>query len=171
MNNDCQAFLLNVGFIIRESTGYSRIFAFDVPRFKFDDDLELKNITGTMTIIRSSEGLLSQGAFEASINAVCARCLNPCSQPLSIEFTELYTFLSRAQEDTELIVPAEGKIDFAPLLREYMLLTMPINPICQESCLGLCPVCGISLNKGQCNHETTSGDPRLAVLKQYLDKK
>ena len=124
-----------------------------------------------MTITRSSEGLLSQGAFDAITESVCVRCLESFSQPLTVEFTELYAFPSRAQEDTELIVPAEGKIDFAPLLREYILLTIPIKPICQDSCQGLCPVCGISLNKGQCNHETTSGDPRLAILKQFLDKK
>jgi len=171
MDYSTQSFLLNVGFIIRESTGYSRIFEFDVPRFKFDPDLELKNISGTMTIIRSSEGLLSQGAFDASTEAVCVRCLESFSQPITIEFTELYAFPSRIQEDTELIVPAEGKINFAPLLREYILLTMPINPICQDSCPGLCPVSGINLNNGQCNHETIFVDPRLAILKQFLDKK
>ena len=170
MTPQTQAFLINVGFIIRESAGYSRIFEFDVPHLKFDD-FELENMVGAITISRSSEGLLTQAAFNASVSAACVRCLDPFSQPLSIEFTELYTFPSRAQEDTELIVPAEGKINFAPLLREYMLLAMPINPVCRESCQGICHECGINLNKGKCNHETVYSDPRLAVLKQFLDKK
>ena len=97
MNHAAQSFLLNVGFIIRESTGYSRVFEFDVPRFKFDTEFELKNISGTITIIRSSEGLLSQGAFDAEIESFCVRCLEGFSQALSVEFTELYTFPSRAK--------------------------------------------------------------------------
>ncbi len=171
MTASTQTFNLNVGFIIRESAGYSRIFEFDVPHYKFDDEFELKNTAGAITISRSSEGLLTQAAFDASVSAVCVRCLDSFLQPLSVEFTELYSFPARAKEDTELIVPAEGKIDFAPLLREYMFLAMPINPVCHRNCQGICPECGINLNQGKCNHETTSGDPRLAVLKQFLDKK
>jgi uncharacterized protein len=170
MTSTTQAFLLNVGFVVRESSGYGRVFEFDVPHFKFDDDFELENTVGVITISRSSEGLLTQAAFDALVNAVCVRCLDSFLQPLTVEFTELYAFPSRAQDDTELIVPAEGKIDFAPLLREYMLLAKPINPVCSESCQGICPECGIHLNKGQCNHEKASGDPRLAVLKKFLDK-
>jgi len=170
MTSSAHTFLLNIGFILRESAGYSRVFEFDVPNFKFDDDFEIGRTIGTVAVTRSSEGLLTQATFAASANADCVRCLDSFSQPLSIEFTELYTFPSRAKDDTELLVPAEGKIDFAPLLREYMLLAMPINPICQESCKGFCPECGNDLNEQNCNHESTSGDPRLAALKQYLNK-
>jgi len=184
MTSTTQAFLLNVGFVIREGSGYSRVFEFDVRHFKFDDEFELENTVGVITISRSSEGLLTQAAFDASVDAVCVRCLDSFLQPLTVEFTELYAFPSRAQDDTELIVPAEGKIDFAPLLREYtegkidfapllreyMLLAKPINPVCSESCQGICPECGVRLNKGQCNHEKASGDPRLAVLKKFLNK-
>ena len=171
MTPSAHTFLLNVGFVIRESSGYSRTFEFDVPHYKFDDDFSIEKAIGSITISRSSEGLLTQAAFDASASAVCVRCLDVFSQSLSVEFTELYEFPSRAKEDTELVIPTEGKIDFAPLLREYMLLAMPISPVCQESCQGICPECGINQNKGKCNHETTSGDPRLAVLKQFLDKK
>jgi len=68
------------------------------------------------------------------------------------------------------LVPESGKIDLAPLIREEMLLAMPISPICRSDCQGLCPVCGENLNRVHCNHEPEVIDPRMEVLQQLRDK-
>jgi uncharacterized protein len=60
-------------------------------------------------------------------------------------------------------------IDLRPLVREYMLLSVPISPLCRPACLGLCPVCGENLNEISCTHEDDAVDPRLAKLKNLLD--
>jgi uncharacterized protein len=56
------------------------------------------------------------------------------------------------------------------LFREYILLEIPISPLCRPDCKGLCPICGNNLNEDTCHHEEEAGDPRLASLKALLNK-
>jgi len=53
-------------------------------------------------------------------------------------------------------------------VREYMLLEVPLNPLCKPDCKGLCPICGGNLNEEVCNHDAEVLDPRLAALKMLL---
>lgn len=161
---------LNVGFIIHESVGYSRDFPFDVPNIRLLPDLDLIDFKGHVRISRTAQGLLVQTNMSACTSAQCARCLDDFYQPLVIDFTELYAFTVNSTTDSGLLVPENGKIDLAPLIREEMLLAIPINPICQPDCKGLCPVCGENLNETHCDHGQDEVDSRLSTLKTLLDK-
>ncbi len=68
------------------------------------------------------------------------------------------------------MVPETGLLDLEPLVREEMLLAIPINPICRLDCKGLCPICGGNLNETLCTHEDEEIDSRLSVLKTLLDE-
>ncbi len=163
------ALLLEIGFIAHEGVGYRRVFDFDYPELRLDDELVLQNLTGEIRISRTTNGLLTQSHFEATTEVSCGRCLTAMAQPLACKFSELFTLPNLADADTELIVPYDGKIDFAPLLRDYMLLEMPISSLCRADCKGLCPECGANRNEGDCGHEDRPIDPRLSVLKSLLD--
>lgn len=162
-------FFLEVGFIIHEEVGYQRVFDFEFAHHRLGEDFPVEGLRGAIAITRTAEGLLAQGTFDASTPASCARCLDAFLQPLHCEFSELFTFPSHADEGTELLVPADGKIDFAPLVREYLLLEVPINPICRPDCKGLCPQCGINRNRESCDCVHEAIDPRLEKLKTLLD--
>jgi uncharacterized protein len=82
----------------------------------------------------------------------------------------LYAFTPNSLTESGLIVPETGLLDLEPLIREEMLLAIPINPICRPDCKGLCPVCGENLNESQCSHEDEEVDPRLSVLRTLLNK-
>jgi uncharacterized protein len=82
----------------------------------------------------------------------------------------MYAFTRNSITDSGLLLPDNHQIDLAPLVREYMLLDIPINPVCKPDCKGLCPICGNNLNETTCVHEDTLVDPRLSVLKDLLDK-
>lgn len=168
MNTSQQYFQLNVGFVAQQGAGYSREFPFELDHIQLETDLTLYDLTGKITISRTSEGLLTQVILHASTDAVCGRCLEDFSQLLDTEFAELYTFASHAKPDTEFIFPENGIIDLTPLVREYMLLEIPINPICNPECKGLCPECGSNLNLGTCGHSTQSIDPRFEILQGLL---
>lgn len=73
-------------------------------------------------------------------------------QPLKAGFNELYAFHGRAVTDLELVLPEDANVDLDPLVREYLLLEVPIAPVCKPDCKGLCPVCGEDLNAGLCEH-------------------
>jgi uncharacterized protein len=60
----------------------------------------------------------------------------------------------------------DGKrIDLDPILREQVLLALPMSLLCAESCRGLCPVCGENLNLKDCRCERKVADPRWMALK------
>ena len=66
-----------------------------------------------------------------------------------------------AEQDT-----FDGKvIDLDPIVREQLLLALPMSAVCTEDCKGLCTVCGQNLNEKQCGCDTRQVDPRLAALK------
>jgi len=162
-------FRLNVGSIVNQSVGYSRDFLFEIDRSHLQPDLDIYHLVGEVRASRTSEGILIQVRFSAFTNVVCVRCLEKFRELLTPHFTELYAFPSHADEDTELVLPETGRIDLEPLVREYMYLEIPINPICQPNCKGLCPVCGENCNKNECDHKVETIDPRMAALKSLLD--
>jgi len=161
--------LLDVGFIAHEEVGYVRTFDFELPEIVLEGDFVLSNLSGEITFSRTSDGLLAQAEFSAITEATCGRCLDAVYQPLESRFSELFTLPSQADKDTDLVLPANGKIDFAPILRDYMLLEVPINSLCRPECLGLCPECGVNRNHQSCDCIIGSGDPRLSALKSMLN--
>ncbi len=162
---------LNVGFIIHQNIGYSRDFIFDIEQIHLQPDLDLKNLTGTARVTRTPQGLPVQVKMHATVHAQCVRCLEEFDLPLDIEFTELYAFSQRSVTDSDLILPEDAHIDLEPLVREYMLVAIPMSPLCKPDCKGLCPICGENQNNTTCNHDVEDIDPRLAVLKSLLKKK
>jgi uncharacterized protein len=161
---------LNVGFIIHQAAGYSRDFSFEIPHLSLPPDLELEEFRGQVRISRTSQGLLVRAYLRGSILIGCARCLERFALPLQTDFSELYAFSLDRVAESGLIVPENGQIDLGDLVREYLLLEVPINPLCQKNCRGLCPECGVNLNQCSCGHRTEKGDPRLAVLASLLTK-
>ncbi|OGO71332.1 MAG: hypothetical protein A2Z49_10145 [Chloroflexi bacterium RBG_19FT_COMBO_56_12] len=160
---------LNVGFIVAQSTGYSRDFTVEIPQVRLPPDLELTNLAGDVRVSRTPQGLLVQAKIQGDTTLDCVRCLEPFSTILHANFTELYAFSRRNITESGLLVPDDGQIDLAPLLREIMFLELPISPLCCPECKGLCPVCGENLNFTTCNHEDEPADPRLDVLKKLLE--
>ncbi len=167
--NQRDQFRLNVGFLINQVVGFSRIFDFDVPNFRLEADINLRQLSGAVELTRTAQGILVQATMEATLMAECVRCLADFQQHLAVEFTELYAFSRQSVTDSELIVPENAQIDLAPLVREYVLLELPISPLCRVDCLGLCPVCGENRNDVLCSHEEEDTDPRLNILKSLLD--
>jgi len=144
---------LNVGFIVSQAIGYSRDFNFDFPQIHLQPDLDLTNLAGVVRIGRTPQGLLVQCKFSAFLNSECVRCLNEAQISLQTDFSELYAFSQRSVSESGLILPDDGNIDLEPMLREYLVIEIPISPLCKPECKGLCLVCGEDLNVTQCEHQ------------------
>lgn len=167
MTNPRKPFRINVGFIIHEEAGFAQEIPFDLEKVKIED-LELRNLTGSVTIGRTPQGLVVQGKFSAETTLECVRCLKEFSYPLEWEITELYAFTKKSVSESELLVPDDAQIDFAPLIREYALLELPIKPLHDPNCKGLCIECGQDLNIKDCGHSQESDDSPFAALKKLL---
>jgi uncharacterized protein len=143
---------INVGFLLNQPIGYSREIHFDCPQIKLDEDFSVQNLTGVARVNRTPQGVLLMAEFEAQTDVECARCLTTMAYSLHTQFDELYAFDNRSTTEAGLLLPEDGTIDLAPLAREYLLLEIPISPVCKPECKGLCPVCGEDLNQSVCEH-------------------
>jgi uncharacterized protein len=70
-----------------------------------------------------------------------------------------------SEDDLDLAFYDEPILPFEEIVREQVLIALPMKPLCREDCRGLCPQCGKELNAGACACEHETGDPRLAALK------
>lgn len=168
MTNPRKSLRLNVGFIIHEEIGYSHRFPLEYDRAVLGDDLTLEHFSGLIVIDRAQQGLVVQGEFSGDTTLECVRCLKEFRQTLRGEWTELYAFTQKAVSESGLLMPEDGHIDFAPVLREYALLEVPIKALCKPDCKGLCIECGQDLNVKDCGHSQDAGDSPFSVLKDLL---
>jgi uncharacterized protein len=155
---------INIGFLINQPVGTNREFTYELPELIIDDDedLEFADVKGSTLISRAQQGLLIQGDFTAVISSTCVRCLTDINLSIQTSFSELYAFKEDYATESDLLVPDNGYIDLQPLLIEYLLVEIPIKPICNENCLGLCPVCGCNLNTTNCEHDGYESQDELA---------
>lgn len=161
---------LNVGFLLHEGVGYSRKFEFDLPSVQIAEDLDVFGFQGHLRLTRTGQGLYGQGRLRADTELECVRCLTGFVQPLETEIDDLFVYPPAQATDPLLAVPETGILDLNPLLREYFLLDVPLQPVCRGDCRGLCPECGNNLNESSCDHPSIAGDPRLAGLRSLLSE-
>jgi uncharacterized protein len=114
-----------------------------------------------------------EGQLETKIEMVCARCLEPVIEDVNRTFDLFYAPLPKGakpkedqlkDDDTEIAFFEGDGLFLADVLREQVLLALPLKVICQSDCRGLCPNCGANLNHEECRCETHATDPRLAPL-------
>jgi uncharacterized protein len=126
-----------------------------------------------------------RGRLDAAVEIECARCLERYSVELGQELDLFY--LPRApeqpeeqEEDVELsdrdVVVGyyeNDRLDLGEVVREQILLGLPLKPLCRADCQGLCPRCGKNRNVSPCgcSPEEEPGDPRLEPLRKLIDKK
>jgi DUF177 domain-containing protein len=113
------------------------------------------------------------GELETKIELVCARCLEPVIEDVNPAFDLIYRPVPKVlkpkedrlkDDDTEIgFFEGEG-LFLADVLKEQVLLALPLKVICRGDCRGLCPNCGANLNHEECRCETHATDPRLAPL-------
>lgn len=168
MTNPRRPLELNIGFLINAAVGTSHDFSFDYEKINLGDDLSVADFAGTATFSRTQQGLLLQGKFTAKMELQCVRCLEEFIQAVSWSLTDLYAFDKRSLSESNLLVPEEGKIDLSPLLREYTLLEVPIQPLCKDDCKGLCLECGENLNRKDCGHHPETQKSPFSELKDFL---
>lgn len=152
MNQPRNALRFNVGFLLNQPIGYSRDIHFEYPELYLKPDLELSDFSGIARVSRTPQGIFLQAEFQGKTSAECVRCLTDFEQPLHTKFEELYAFDQRSTTESGLILPEDGNIDLEPLVREYLLLEVPISLFCREDCKGLCPICGQNLNEEPGEH-------------------
>jgi len=126
----------------------------------------------------------------AAFHAQCARCGKPVVLPYEGEISGMLIKdespakpaakgsgrqsagdgAVSADEVERIVLENDDKLDVDALVHEHLMLNMPMRFLCREDCAGLCQMCGADLNLGGCGCKKETTDPRLAVLKELLDR-
>lgn len=133
------------------------------------------HVQGSAELLKNTEGEIRlQGHVAVEIEAVCDLCLEPAKVPIDSDFDLFYRPLEKVETHGEMHLE-EGEIDISfyegesvalrEVLREFVLLSLPMRTVCGEECLGLCPVCGENRNQRACECNVLPLDERWAGLK------
>ena len=167
-NSDRRVLQLNVGFLLKEGVGTTRVVSFDEP-YVTAEEVELRHLKGDLELTRTAHGILVQGELQAETPGECVRCLSEAVVEVLIELSDHFVYPPASTTESEYSVSEGDAIDLAPLLREQAILATPMHVLCRPNCRGLCSQCGQNLNEGQCDCEHSAIDPRLAALKNLLE--
>lgn len=115
-----------------------------------------------------SEGVLVTGTVAGELAAQCGRCLVEFTEPLNVEFMELFAYPDSTTTQTtesDEIPRLEGEhLDLEPVVRDAVVLSLPLTPLCRPDCAGLCVDCGERLEDLPAGHSHDRSDPRWAAL-------
>jgi len=113
------------------------------------------------------EGVLATGEVSGEAESECSRCLDSVNLDIEVDFQELFAYSLTSDED--LIVDNEH-IDLEQVLIDSIVLNLPFQPVCSETCLGLCAECGIRLEQDLEHGHEKPVDPRFSALKDLATK-
>lgn len=157
-------------------------FDVDIPPGEIDFDAKLtQNSTlhaeGSAQLISQSLGEIRvNGDLKVSMQATCDRCLEPASFPVASDFDLVYMPSAGAAKGGEDEVDKaavevgyyEGSgLELNDILREVVLLALPMQLVCSEECKGICPICGQNRNQQECGCHLEAVDDRWSKLKAF----
>ncbi|WP_340376016.1 DUF177 domain-containing protein [Streptomyces sp. SS7] len=122
------------------------------------------------------EGVLVTGTARARAAGECVRCLEPLELALEADFQEMFSYpdaddrgrvkaepVDDAEDDEDTLLLEDGMFDLEPVLRDAVVLALPMQPVCQDDCPGLCSECGARLADDP-DHHHDAVDIRWAAL-------
>lgn len=137
-------------------------------------------LKGALRVLADEKQLTMYGGAEAEVTLSCARCLRSYKRVLDLEISMLWNLGPGPQSDTPLYpqededgVPyfEDEELDPGLTILQEILLSIPMKPLCDEECPGLCPVCGAMAGSEQCACPAEDNtDPRWDKLKDLRDK-
>jgi uncharacterized protein len=129
------------------------------------------------------ESIHVRGQLAARLKMQCGRCLEPFELEMGQELELFYLPHVKGAEqededevelsDRDMVVAyyRDRRLDLAEVVREQLLLAVPLRRLCREDCRGLCPSCGVNRNTAACGCKIEEPeDPRLAPLRKLFDK-
>jgi uncharacterized protein len=150
-------------------------------------DLELENtiesdtffspIRAQLRIEKVGTEVIVKGNLTADVKLRCSRCLKDFWSVLSVAVDVVYHPIEEFKMEDKHEVKVEEldmdfysgeKLDLLNLVTEQIMLNLPMKPLCNKLCKGICLKCGTDLNGGNCNCSAKEIDSRLGVLKKLL---
>ncbi|UCF77743.1 MAG: DUF177 domain-containing protein [Candidatus Eiseniibacteriota bacterium] len=148
-----------------ELTGLSVEFATDIPV--------------SLRLQRRKDEILVWASASATVTEECSRCLKAVERKFDVEFEAFCDKIGARSEKGEagqeggetFVAFHDGTtLELGPCVREAIVLSLPMKPLCSDDCKGLCPVCGANLNENSCTCDRGRVDPRWSALEKLRKK-
>ena len=150
--------LLNLNQIRTAQDRFEQVYRPD--QFEADEDFRVvAPVELAFDIFKDKQAFRLAGRLQTTLELKCSRCLEPFAVPVDQAFDLRY--------QPHTANAGEGERD---LMHEQFVLALPMKPLCDAACKGLCPVCGTNLNTTTCDCKPAWEDPRLAVLRELRTK-
>ena len=127
-------------------------------------DIQLEGVT---------EGVLVTATVTGPPAGECARCLEPFSSEFKVRFQELFVLATDAERaddadtDDSYLLDGSGLLDLEPAVRDAIVLELPLSPLCEDGCQGLCAECGVRLADAEPGHGHEQRGTLWAALKDF----
>ena len=120
-----------------------------------------------------AEGVLVTATVSGPLAGECARCLEPFTSAAKVRFQELFTLdadpdpMDGLGDADSYRLDASGLLDLEPALRDAIVLELPLSPLCEDGCQGLCVECGVRLADAEPGHRHEQRGTMWAALKDF----
>ena len=131
---------------------------------ELDLDIQLEGVT---------EGVLVTATVTGPLAGECARCLEAFNSEFKVRFQELFVLATDAEraDDAETedsyLLDGSGLLDLEPAVRDAIVLELPLSPLCEDDCQGLCVECGVRLADAEPGHGHEQRGTLWAALKDF----
>ena len=163
----------NVVRLLKGTVGIQKSYTFDAPS-ALGEDTPVNHVKGSLRLMRTDAGVWVNGTLDVSSGATCSRCLEESTVELRLQMDDVYYptvdvntgAMVRLPEDGEssCIIDAQHVLDITEAVRQYTAVGLPMKPLCDPGCAGLCSRCGTNLNHESCSCETWEIDSRWLPL-------
>jgi uncharacterized protein len=171
--------------LVHEKLSFAASFGPGVVDFGVEGVRQVGNLDWAATAERAGEEVRIVGTLDVTVEASCSRCLESArvrvNKPFDLFFRERDEAMFDEDEevgldetDTRTAFFTGSKLAIGDILREQILLALPMKALCTVDCKGLCPTCGTNLNSGSCRCPAEDFNPHmdsLLELKRRLDKR
>ncbi len=170
--------ILKVSSLLMESIGSTRKVTVSLTRFPLGDDLVAHNVSASILLTRLNTTILATGSVEGDVLLECVRCLREFEQHFFVKFAEQFRQTTEILDGRGVTPPQEDaeddegdselaceindahEMDMTEMLRQWILLALPMTPVCGKDCPG---------PRQFSTGEDEAGDARFAALQQLLD--
>lgn len=132
-------------------------------------DIVLNAPVSMKATLTNSGGILKlDGRLKTHFTGKCSKCLKNVENDLDLKISE--TIVNGKTSDDIEAYTYEGKlVDLDRIIKDNIILSLPMKLLCQQNCKGICPVCGCDRNVKSCDCSQEDINPQMEALKKFFD--